>query len=195
MWHKLKLTLPVATVVALSVYASLFADMALWVYWREKIAVGEWWRLFSGHTVHFDVWHLVLNIVALIIIWLYVERLWDWYEWIIILLFCSLGVSVGLWWGNDELIKYGGLSGVLHGILTLACVQRLWVKDILSAGALVVIVVKIAWEQTQGGIQDNFLSVPTAVDAHLYGVISGALWGLLLVMWNQSCTLLRRSRQ
>ena len=98
------------------------------------------------------------------------------------MLILSFWVSTGLWFCNPEIIRYGGLSGVLHGMFVLAVAWQsrytLRWKAMLIAAAIA----KVLAEQT--GIYDTTqLSLDiggrVAIDAHLYG-LTGGLFILLV---------------
>ncbi|GDY23689.1 hypothetical protein LBMAG56_50360 [Verrucomicrobiota bacterium] len=84
---------------------------ALLIYDREAILAGEFWRLFSGHWVHFSGTHLGCNVAVLAAAGLILEsgtavrtaRL---------LLVAPWFISAGLLVGEPQLRCYGGLSGI-----------------------------------------------------------------------------------
>jgi membrane associated rhomboid family serine protease len=41
----------------------------VFVYHRNLIAQGEIWRLFTGHLLHTNGYHLLLNLAALVMLW------------------------------------------------------------------------------------------------------------------------------
>jgi hypothetical protein len=93
-----------------------------------------------------------------------------------------LGIDLGFWLLEPQLIWYVGLSGLLHGYLAAgvaAGLPKLQTEDWLIAGFLIV---KLGYEQIIGPIPG---STDTAggnvvVAAHLYGAIAGLLVGLII---------------
>lgn len=146
---------------------------------RLRIAEGEWWRLLSGNLVHYGLYHLLMNLAALLVcgyvfflrcnLWLYSG----------LLLFSGFCVGLGVYWGNPEFVTYRGLSGVLHGLIIFGFLfsfkQTPWINSI----GLMLVVGKLIHEQStayQATDLQQLLPVPVAVDAHLYGAISGVLF-------------------
>lgn len=96
-------------------------------YDRIPILSGELWRLLSGHLVHMNTPHLMLNLFALFLL---CELLWrDMSVWqgAGLLTVGSLGVSALLFTFHPELAWYAGLSGALHclwaGCALLGCLD------------------------------------------------------------------------
>ncbi len=151
-------------------------------YQREAVQMGEYWRLFSAHWIHLNVWHWLFNVAAWPLIYLLSGTSIPARHWCIACLWCCFGVSAGLWW--SDVIWYVGLSGVLHGLLVVAlsgCRER-WLAILVGLGLLV----KLVWEQVAIGAQHSaWIGHPVLVDAHLYGAVSG-LWYLVVVfVWRR----------
>ncbi|HAW92710.1 MULTISPECIES: rhombosortase [unclassified Arsukibacterium] len=149
----------------------------IFAYQRVEIASGEVWRLISGHLLHSNLYHLLLNGGGLLVIMLlhagYQRQLaliWQ-------LLFNALFISGMMYWLQADIQRYVGLSGVLHGMLFFGAL--LDIKTGKTGGMLLTlgILAKIGYEQYQGpDLQlSQLISATVAIDAHLYGVIAGAL--------------------
>ncbi|MBV2128487.1 rhombosortase [Arsukibacterium indicum] len=160
------------------------SQQQLLAYQRFALADGELWRLFSGHLLHSNLYHLLLNGGGLLIIMLLhagyqrqMSLLWQ-------LLVSSLLISLLLYWLNPEVQRYVGLSGVLHGLLFFGAL--LDIKTRKTGGVLLTagILAKIAYEQYQGPDAElgQLISATVAIEAHLYGVISGALLFALFLL-------------
>ncbi len=178
--------LPYCTLLALTLL--LFNMPASWqqllAYQRDSLAAGELWRLLSGHLLHSNGYHLLLNGGGLLIMMLLhasyqrqVALLWQ-------CLFSALMISTLLYWLQPQVQQYVGLSGVLHGLLFFGALMD--IKTAKTGGVLLTlgILAKIAYEQYQGPDVElgRLIDATVAIDAHLYGVISGALlFGLLLL--------------
>jgi membrane associated rhomboid family serine protease len=121
---------------------------------RGSIAAGEFWRLLSGHFVHLGVSHTLLNLAGL-----------------------------GLWLGSPQLEWYVGLSGLLHGMLAAGIVAGLADRNYEALVLAIVVTGKLAWEQFAGPLPGSEATSGGAVivDAHLYGVIGGAIAAAALV--------------
>lgn len=151
-------------------------------YNRLAIANGELWRLLSGHLLHSNLPHLLLNLVGLFVIMLLYAPLSKRlaFVWQVILL--SLGTSIGLWFFAGQIDIYVGLSGVLHGVLCFGAV--LDIRQGYRSGWLILLGVasKLAYEQYYGPDAElaAIIAAQVAIDAHRYGAICGLLLGLLL---------------
>jgi rhomboid family GlyGly-CTERM serine protease len=152
---------------------------ALLRYDRSAIAAGGWWRLLTAHIVHLDLHHLILNELGLVLMWSLFADDYDAVEWCVIVLFGALAISSGLWWLSPGVAWYVGASGVLHSVMAAATVKHLvnhsWDRWILGVG----LCIKLCWEQWA---ERRGVATPgIVVDAHLYGALSGALAGGVLM--------------
>jgi rhomboid family GlyGly-CTERM serine protease len=83
---------------------------------RDLVFSGQAWRLLTGHLVHLNTPHLVLNLLALLLL---CELLWrdlHWRHGAGLLVFSALGVSAALLAWHPDIAWYAGLSGILHGL-------------------------------------------------------------------------------
>ncbi|MEJ2453438.1 MAG: rhombosortase [Candidatus Thiodiazotropha sp.] len=151
-------------------------------YQREAILSGELWRLVSGHLVHMNAPHLLMNLLGLWLIWLlFFNR-----ESSGILCFYRLpavliGSALTLLALNPEVAWYRGLSGILHGLLALGLLRQCESQRLTGGVLLLLFVAKIGWEQATGAIpgSEAWISGQVIVDSHLYGAIWGGLIWLL----------------
>ncbi|RDV27593.1 rhombosortase [Alteromonas aestuariivivens] len=152
-------------------------------YDRYAIEGFETWRLISGNIVHTNGFHLLLNLAGLILLWALHGDHYRIGLFLKLFVWCCLGTSLGIYFFSPSLIWYAGLSGALHGVFIWgACMDiRMGIKSgwLLLAG----IVFKLGMEQWQGSSAElaELIDANVAVDAHLYGAISGL--ALFLVMW------------
>lgn len=151
-------------------------------YDRAAILDGQVWRLLSGHLVHLGASHLVMNLVALALIWVLAGRLFTAWQWVLIAVICALGVGGGLLAFNTDLAWYVGLSGVLHGFLVAGCLADLRSGHRNAWLLLALVWAKLIWEQIAGPLPGSELGAGGAVvvDAHLYGALSGILAAAIL---------------
>jgi|SRR5688572_17438180 len=148
-------------------------------YQRTGIAQGEYWRLLTGHFVHLDLEHAVLNGLGLVLMWALFARDYPPARWLAIYLGAALAVSAGLWVFNPEIAWYVGASGALHGVMTAGTLAHLRRGDLDGWILALFIVLKLAYEQFSGALP--FAGSPdTVVDAHLYGAFGGVVLALLL---------------
>ncbi|MGI9219769.1 MAG: rhombosortase [Woeseiaceae bacterium] len=152
-------------------------------YDRTAIAGGELWRLISGHVAHLGWSHFALNAVGMLLIFYLVGDRFSPASWLLACLFIALGIDLGFWLLEPQLIWYVGLSGLLHGCFAAGAVDGLRhrrFEEMLMAGLLVL---KLAYEQFAGPLpgSENTAGGNVVVAAHLYGAIAGFLIGALLL--------------
>jgi rhomboid family GlyGly-CTERM serine protease len=150
---------------------------------RSGIAAGEFWRLLSGHLVHLGSSHTLLNLAGLVLVWFLVGRAFSRTQWLWIIAGSVAAIDLGLWLGAPSLQWYVGLSGLLHGMLAAGIVAGLAARSGEAAILAVVVAGKLAWEQFAGPLPGSEATSGGAVivDAHLYGVIGGALVAAVLI--------------
>jgi rhomboid family GlyGly-CTERM serine protease len=170
----------IGLVAALMVLLSLATDVHALRYEREAILQGEWWRLLTGHLVHFDLHHLLLNLAGLALIAALFPSEYSMGSWLLIVLTSVLAIDVGFFYLRPSLVWYVGASGALHGALAAGAIKWWREQPRWLAGALTAILLgKLAWEQTHGGLPLSG-SMPVVVDAHLFGTAGGACAALAL---------------
>jgi rhomboid family GlyGly-CTERM serine protease len=143
-------------------------------YERGALAQGQWWRLLTAHLVHLDLRHALLNAAGLALVWVLFARAYSPKAWLAILLGAAAAIDAGLWLGDSTVQWYVGSSGVLHGAMAAGALAHIrrgerdgWVLAALLA-------VKLLYEQTHGALPFSGKD-PVVVDAHLYGVLGGAV--------------------
>lgn len=144
-------------------------------YERGAIASGGWWRLLTGHLVHLDLHHLVLNELGLVLMWSLFADDFDALEWLVIGFAGALAISAGLWWLSPRVAWYVGSSGILHTVLGAGTARHLWRHAWDRWLLLAALAGKLLFEQFSGHAQAGVV-----VDAHLYGALAGLLAGAAL---------------
>lgn len=166
---------------ALVAYLALGAAPGDWVFDREAIARGEWWRLITGHWVHSDPAHAFWDISALLLLGALFEACLKW-RLPMVLLLTSLGVDAWLWWGDPALNYYCGLSGILNGLLIVGLLH-LWRDNrhpVILLTALAAIL-KIYVEINTGQSLVTQTAWPSVPVAHAAGYLSGLV--IAAVIW------------
>lgn len=156
---------------------------------RAGIAAGDVWRLLTGHFVHLGVSHTLLNLAGLVLVWILVGRAYSWRQWLWVMAGSMAAIDLGLWLGSPQLAWYVGLSGLLHGMLAAGIVARLAHRNSEALILAVVVAGKLAWEQFAGPLPGSEATSGGAVivDAHLYGVIGGALVAAVVIrVWRKA---------
>lgn len=158
------------------------AARSLLRYDRSDIAGGELWRLLSGHFVHLDWPHLLLNVAGLALVWVLVGRAFRPLQWTVVLLASIAVIDAGFWWLLPGLEWYVGLSGVLHGLFAAGLVGNAFRHPVESALLGLALFAKLAWEQVGGSLPGTsaFVAGTVVTEAHLYGAVGGLLAGATL---------------
>lgn len=144
----------------------------------------QWWRLLSAHWVHLSFAHLLGNVLAVGVFgYMAGDSLNNRYG-VLLLIWSTLWVGLGLYWYADYLERYVGFSGILHGVLLVApCVSRHYstrMATLIVCG----IVLKVLWEQSpwyDDMASYEYLGGRVEVNAHLFGALSGLTY--LLMAW------------
>ncbi len=180
-------------------------------YDRAALVSGQWWRAVTGHLLHLNVAHLLLNLAGLLLI---CELLWHRLPLLhgfALLLFSAVGTSALLCWQHPELSWYAGLSGALHGLWAGCALAGWWplqvggkrsmdgtipaiggVPSIRGAssryflmGALALLALKLILEAWFGASRytEEMIGAPVISAAHRYGAFAGTAY---VLMWHMS---------
>jgi len=149
---------------------------------RAAIDAGQWWLLLSDNFVHLGWWHLFLNQMGLLVLLLLCpERLSPW-VWLRRLVLIGLGMSSGLYFFVPGTHWYVGMSGAIHGLFVLGLGRQVVAsRDLIAAGCLAYLIGKIAFEMIGGVPVSDEAAIGGAVlvESHLYGSLSGLIYGLI----------------
>ncbi len=144
----------------------------------EIFAHGEFWRLITPALVHFNVAHLVMNLLWLIDLGSAIEtrqgtgRLG--------LLFLTIGIGSNLaqtWLAGPA---FCGVSGVLFGLM-----GYIWIKSKLDPGCglalhpYTTVLMLVFFSFSLGGAFTALFGISMANGAHAAGLVLGVLWGAL----------------
>ena len=151
---------------------------------RNEIDQGYWWLLLTGNFVHLGQSHLWMNMAGFALV---VALVWSHFSariWLLIIIFASLVVGLGLWRFNPEVGAYVGFSGTLHGLIIAGCLADLRTYPKSAATLLTLVVAKLAWEQFSGPLpgSESTAGGSVVVDSHLYGAIGGAIIGSAILL-------------
>lgn len=154
-----------------------------WLRLEREQAWAEPWRLLGAHFVHLGWNHLGLNLAALALLWLLVGDARRRLDWAFAVLVVALGVSIGLLCCSPAVGWYVGLSGVLHGLFAAGAVANLRRLPVFALAIIGFLVAKLLVEQMGQGdmLTAQLIGGAVVVDAHLYGVLLGIGWGLILL--------------
>lgn len=154
-------------------------------YDRNEILAGEFWRLISGQLVHYGFYHLLMNMVALLLCGYLLLRELSASVYLSLLTSSSLAVGLGLLIFDPQMHYYAGLSGVLHGLIIAGLICNWRSSPWFYGLALLIVFVKLIHEQLPGFDPHHpLLPVEVAVNAHLYGALGGLFWTTLYKMYS-----------
>ena len=143
------------------------------LYDRTALAAGQFWRVWTGHLVHFGWPHFIADTGLLLILgWLLAARQAHFTH--LALGAMPVFISAVLYWLDPTMARYGGLSAVDLGLLVFLALQgwqRHW-ADWFWPAVLVIYVGEIIFEIRQGGrgggmIRFDDADVRVATSAHL----------------------------
>ncbi|MDR3415834.1 MAG: rhombosortase [Nevskia sp.] len=154
---------------------------ALLRYDRAAVAAGEWWRLLTGNLVHLGWWHLVLNLLSLVLLVLLCPERLTAARWLWRLLVLGGGVGLGLYFLAPQVPDYVGLSGLVYGLFALGLGRQALHRDGIAVACLVFLAARIGWELVAGtpASEAHLIGGVVVAQSHLFGVAGAALCGLL----------------
>ncbi|MEK1940116.1 MAG: rhomboid family intramembrane serine protease [Pseudomonas sp.] len=154
-------------------------DYATFVPWSETLAAGQYWRLITPIFIHFGILHLAMNSMWY---WELGRRIESYQgKWMLLGLTLLVGLvsnAVQFWWAGPSI--FGGLSGVLYGLL-----GHCWIYQLLAPNRAYhlpkgVVVMMLIWLVIcMSGITEVAGIGAIANGAHVGGLLVGCLTGLL----------------
>ena len=146
---------------------------------EPSLLLHEPWRLATGQLLHLGWTHLLLNVVALALLWSMLGQVMSAGAWLACLLVSAAGVALGLLWFSPEVQWYVGLSGLMHGMLAAGAVAGARKQPAWAAVLLGMLLLKLVTEQLapNAGITSQLVGGVVVVDAHLYGAVAGLAAG------------------
>lgn len=142
-----------------------------------EVFSGEIWRLFTPIFVHFDIFHLLFNMMWLFQLGCMIEaRQSSWHLLALVAAFALLS-NLAQYFFNHPF--FGGMSGVVYGLA-----GYIWMRGkydpgsslVLDQLSLIILMVGLVAGYA------NFFG-PVANTAHLVGLISGVVWGRVSAYW------------
>jgi rhomboid family GlyGly-CTERM serine protease len=169
---------------------------------RLAISDGQWWRMLTGHLTHWNLDHLVWDLLMFVVLGTIVEKL-SRTRFVLLCLVSALSISLMVLLGQPDLSTYRGLSGIDTALFVyLACVQlanawhqRRWAQGLLFTALLTGFGGKLFYELVFD--RTLFVDSETAgfvvvVMAHAVGAAVGASLGVALVHHVPGQTVPRR---
>ena len=155
---------------------------------RELIAGGEFWLLVSGHLLHLNWSHFMLNMAGVLLVAVFFNSCYRPLQWLVFLVFSALFTGLALFALTPDLQGYVGMSGVLHGLFILGAWQESKVHALSGWVLFALVIAKLAYEQVFGALpgSESLSGGKVAVDAHLYGAVSGLMFVALNCLFDRS---------
>ncbi len=151
---------------------------------RQSVEQGALWLLFSGHFVHLNWEHLILNWLGWALTVLLFPNVFNWKNSVVVSLLASLLISLSLLIWLPDLHWYCGYSGVIHTMLMVGIILG-W-KEPVTKLVLFILSAKIIYEMTGGTVSGGITSSIDNVvyESHWFGFIYGIPIGFL-ILWYQ----------
>ena len=176
------------TVAAVVIHLFFSLRMQL-LYDRSALVHHELWRLLSCHWVHLSWDHLFWSALTFLGLGSLCE-LMDNKKYVATVAVSALMIPAAIWWGQPDLVVYGGLSGLdcaLYALLMVLLIKReirsrnrLWVA--CFSLLLVGLIAKITYEAFTGlniFVGNNHSGMVPVPLAHLIGGVVGTGIGLV----------------
>lgn len=138
---------------------------------------GEWWRLLTGHLVHANASHLLMNAAGLVLCVLLTRVQWNLWGWLWRVTLLCAGVSLGLMTSMEHIGWYVGFSGVLYGLFMLSAMTSMKQQPWMSVILILLIGSRVLLEEFTSINFDSseWIGVPVLSSAHFYGVVSSVI--------------------
>lgn len=146
-----------------------------WRFNRGLVAQGDVWLLLSGHIVHLNWSHWLLNMAGLSIVAFFFSAHASLTQWLRVILVSACVISAGIWWWLIDIRYYVGLSGVLHGLFLYGALRETRVYPASGYVLLTVLIAKLVWEFFNGALpgSEDMAGGRVLTEAHLLGAIGG----------------------
>ncbi len=157
------------------------------LYVPAVIYEGQWYRLLTAAFIHFGLPHLINNLILLVALGSYLERIYGHVRFAILYVVCAMGanlVSLIHMQRSGEYAVAGGASGVVFGMigamLFFLISQKGHYKELPIRRFLIMLVLCLYFGFASGGLVDN----AAHVGGLIVGFIVGAVYFLLGKLWN-----------
>ncbi len=161
------------------------------LYVPAVILGGQWYRLLTAAFIHFGLPHLINNLLLLVALGSYLERIYGHVRYAILYVVCAVGanaVSLVHMVRTDSNAVAGGASGVVFGmmgaLLFFLVSQKGHYRELPIRRFLIMLVLCLYFGFASGGFVDNA--------AHVGGLIVGFIMGAIYFLLEKLWRLMRR---
>lgn len=144
----------------------------------------HFWQPVTGHLVHNNLNHLLMNMAGLFTLWslhgqYYKTKIFNY------LVFSSSLFISGYLYLFSDIDVYVGFSGVLHTLVVWGALIDIKQKESTGYLLLIAVIGKLAWEQFLGASHSTvaLIGVQVATQAHLSGAIFGLLFFVFALLY------------
>ena len=142
----------------------------------------EWWRLVTPMLIHFSFAHLAFNCLWIYVLGSKIEQYDGHFTFVTLLLISSVGANFAQFCFSGPSL-FGGLSGVIYGMLGYCLIVELESKQERYELPPAIYMFMIVWLILGFlGILNLFGFGNVANFAHLGGLISGIIFGMILIL-------------
>ncbi|MGL6488565.1 rhombosortase [Aeromonas hydrophila] len=148
---------------------------------RTLIAQGEGWRIITGNVAHTNLWHLLLNLSGLWVLYSLFREYLTGCRLPLLLLLLGTAVGLGIWWWCPQTQWYMGLSGALHGLFVWGALQDIRYRRYSGWLMLAGVAIKLGVDFYSAGESpvSALIGARVHIESHLIGSGAGLLLGLL----------------
>ena len=163
-------------ILLLSLFPNIFNQYLS--YDRHAISAFEWWRFLSANFVHLNFNHGLMNMAALILIFVMFPEI-RMKLWLFLVFLASFSVTLGIWIFDPTVVNYVGFSGVIYGMWVFGAILTLRSQAWLSV-AVIMLIVGAVIQQQSNSFDITYLRAwiggNVIVNSHLYGLICGVFF-------------------
>ena len=154
---------------------------------RNAINQGELWRILTGQFMHSNVYHLLLNVLGIVFIWLLHAEYTRPRQYAFNVLFLALWTGALIYFLAPNIVVYTGLSGLLHGVIIWGAAQDCRRNMVTGYLLFIGVWLKIGFEQSQGASVEvaRLIESRVAIEAHLYGAVGGVILFIADLLYHQ----------
>ena len=148
---------------------------------RDLVEHGDIWLLLTGHIVHLNWSHWLLNMAGLAIVAFFFSPHASFKQWLSVVIVSACVIAAGIWWWLTDIQSYVGLSGVLHGLFLYGALREIRFYPTSGYVLFAVLVAKLAWEFFNGALpgSEDMAGGRVLTEAHLLGAVGGVMVWLL----------------